>query len=148
MALARRRSAFDDRPDSMVHICRLHGVRLTRLRIQIASIFDETDEPLDAQMIWSRLRAQGAAGNLTSIYRLLRDMKLAGAIHLVMTQERREFFHKRRGQRSVDLLNVANQSLTTVVDDDLIGRIEQLVTARGFRLAGRIVVSVAPPRAD
>lgn len=148
MAFARRRSAYDSKPDSMVHICRLYGVRLTALRIEIASVFDDTDEPLDAQEIWKRLQSRSLSGKLTSIYRMLREMREAGAVTLANTRDRREFYQKRRTGRAVDLLDVTHQSLTPIVDDELVQRIERLAASHGYRLAGRIVVSVAALDAD
>ncbi len=141
---ARRRSVFDDQPDSMVHICRVRGVRLTAARIQIACIFDDTDEPLDRPGVWARAQAKGIQIERSSVYRLLRDMKLCGAVTTVETTDQRELFRKARPARGIELLNLANKARTQVPDEGLLEQIERLVASYGFQLTGQVVVTVAP----
>lgn len=144
MAFAPRRSVYDDRPDSMVHICRQHGVRLTAFRLKVAAVFDDTDAPLDALEVWRRMQAKGIAGALSSVYRLMREMRACGAISLAMVRDRREFFQKQGSLQLIELQNVADRSITQVSDQGLLALIGELAAKHGYRLEGRIVVNVTP----
>lgn len=50
---------------------RQHGLKNTRIRLSILMILTQSDQPLDAEQIYSTLKAQGISANLSTVYRAL-----------------------------------------------------------------------------
>ncbi len=59
---------------------RLYGLKSTKTRLSILTILDQSDQPLDAEQVFSALKAQGISANLSTVYRALEVLNQKGLI--------------------------------------------------------------------
>ncbi|MEW6544085.1 MAG: transcriptional repressor [Nitrospirota bacterium] len=107
---------------------RTQGKRLTRPRRAILAVLERSKYPLSASELHGRLKKEGVAADLVTVYRTLAVLKDAGLVSQVELQEGqsryeilqgREHHHHIRCRgcgRIVDLLLCPIKKLTTLVE--------------------------------
>lgn len=115
---------------------RQYGLKSTKIRLSILAVLSQNEQPLDAEQIFSALKAQNAAANLSTVYRaldslaekkLITAMTLFGAHRMLYTFNRPTHRHY--------LICLGCKRMLPVEGCPLAGYEKQLERQTGFLIA-------------